>query len=585
MRLLPRLRDVSVATILLALASPIVLTVSQVQPSHALCNGTATVIASGDPPVLSTQNIGSNSSCTVEAGGSISTTANNAVGINADDTNTINNHGAISTTGNDAYGINADNANTITNSGSISTAGSDAYGIVADTGNTITNSGPISTTGNNAYGIFVNAGNTITNIGLISATNASAIRFFGANNVLNLMPGSVIVGAIEFDSAINTLNILNNVSTHYTLADNVPNTLNANGNPVIVSGLVVSVLDGSAFGAFDEFLSETTNGIFNSVNARLASGNAVTGNNGLMSLGFNGQSLRMNLGGYGGDSPRDGAGQPANEGGLWIQGLGGYRSQDTRAADNGVDVRYGGVIAGADAKIMSGTLRLGAFGGYMVSDVDVDTNSRDLKAGTGFGGIYASVGTSGWFARLMFTAGVSNYDSDRRVLNNAVAGGIQTASANFDGRFVSPEAAIGTRWNFVGIDIVPSARLRYAHLTLDSYTETGSAQNLTVAGREVSLWQGRLQLAFPTYSAIGSFTPRIGVEARTSDNDSVSTTLNGTAIAFSPGGADDDVTGFAGATLETRIDGGIQAFADAEFHAGSEGTLRTEARFGLKVRF
>ena len=86
-------------------------------------------------------------------------------------------------------------------------------------------------------------------------------------------------------------------------------------------------------------------------------------------------------------------------------------------------------------------------------------------------------------------------------------------------------------------------------------------------------------------SDAGTFSPRIGVEAWTSDDDNVSAVLLGQAISFSPGGDDDEVTGFAGATATTSLGPGASAFVDGEVHLGDDGVSRTEARAGFKVGF
>jgi len=89
----------------------------------------------------------------------------------------------------------------------------------------------------------------------------------------------------------------------------------------------------------------------------------------------------------------------------------------------------------------------------------------------------------------------------------------------------------------------------------------------------------------PISSGVGTLSPRVGVEAWSSDNDKVSATLLGQAISFNPGGDDDEVTGFVGVTGTTNLGYGATAFVDGEIHAGEDGLARTEARGGVKVVF
>jgi len=68
---------------------------------------------------------------------------------------------------------------------------------------------------------------------------------------------------------------------------------------------------------------------------------------------------------------------------------------------------------------------------------------------------------------------------------------------------------------------------------------------------------------------VASFSPRVGIEGRTSHGHNVSAVLLGQAISFDPGGENDEVTGLAGVTVSVDVAGGVSAFADAEVHAAT----------------
>ncbi len=260
------------------------------------------------------------------------------------------------------------------------------------------------------------------------------------------------------------------------------------------------------------------------------------------------------------------------------------RNEDAKQPTVGSDTKYFGGVAGIDGWVMPG-VRIGAFGGASQADLDVDFNSQDIEADSAFGGAYASFVQNGFFAHLMVTAGRTDYDSKRRVANNLVATGIETATASYDGTFISPELTVGTSVSLGGVALEPSARGRYANLSLGGYSETGASDNLTVHGRDVSLWLGRLQLAMPISSEAGTLSPRVGVEAWSSNNDNVSAVLLGQAISFNPGGDDHEVTAFLGVTATASLGYGAMAFVDGEAHADGDGIARTEARGGMKVSF
>ena len=332
-------------------------------------------------------------------------------------------------------------------------------------------------------------------------------------------------------------------------------------------------------------LSDLTSGIFNSIHARLA-GTAASSSAGFAGMQL-GMSPMMQLGG--GSMMHLGStdispGAASDKGGAWAQAFGGLSREDAKQPTVGSDTKYFGGIAGIDGWVMPG-VRIGAFGGASEADLEVDFNSQDIDATSTFGGAYASLVQNGFFAHLMVTAGRTDYDSARRVANNLAANGIETARASYDGTFISPELTIGTSMPLGGVALEPSARVRYANLSLDGYAETGASDNLTVHGRDVSLWLGRFQLAMPMTSEVGTLSPRIGVEAWSSDNNNVSAVLLGQAISFNPGGDDDEVTGFLGVTGTSNLGHGAMAFVDGEIHADGDGIARTEARGGVKVVF
>ena len=181
------------------------------------------------------------------------------------------------------------------------------------------------------------------------------------------------------------------------------------------------------------------------------------------------------------------------------------------------------------------------------------------------------------------TAGRTDYDSYRRL--TGPGGLLQNATASFDGSFISPEIAIGTVFDLPWVGIEPSARLSYARLALDGYSETGAPGNFSISDQDIAVWQGRVQVAMPFQVNGILFAPRIGVEAWSSDRGTISGRLLGQAISFEPGGDDSDVTIFAGASASTALGTGATAFLDGEVHAGDTGIARSEAHAGLRFNF
>ncbi|MGH1419887.1 MAG: autotransporter domain-containing protein [Hyphomicrobiaceae bacterium] len=547
---------------------------------------------------------------TIIGDGTISTFGDFAPGIQVDDNNSITINGRVSTTGFASVGIDAFDNNTITNNGSLSTSGDDANAIDANDGNVITNHGVVRTTGDRSDGLNANDNSTIVNTGTVSVSGVlsdavdvdnnstvinsgllrsirdNAIEFDGTNNNLVLLPGSIIIGGLEVDEPGNTLTVSRGLSLIYTFTDNVPTTINTFGAPIAVNGLRVAVLDSTVQAQRDEVLADLTNGIFNSVHARLngAGGRAANGFSGIqadmapiMQLGG---GTRMNLA-----TSDVTPGSTNTTSGFWAQAFGGVGDEDATALTPGFEHELVGGIAGVDGMIMPG-IRLGAFGGAAHANLETDLETAKFVSDSHFVGFYASTNRNGWFAHVMLTAGQSDFDNSRDVLNNLVSTGTQTARANYDGTFISPEFTVGTASSLdVGFTIEPSVRARFAYLSVDGYSESGAADGLRVGDQKISLWQGRAQLAFVYTSETGRFAPRIGIEGRTSDNDAISAVLIGQAISFNPGGDDDEISGFIGATATSYFGRSVSAFVDGEIHRDDDGLARVETRAGVTVAF
>ncbi|MEP3599859.1 MAG: autotransporter outer membrane beta-barrel domain-containing protein [Stappiaceae bacterium] len=537
--------------------------------------------------------------------GTISTTIENAYAIQVGGASTsVTNSGIINTAAQSAHGVQAFGASTtIRNTGSINTVGAQAHGIqllAGATSSSVFNGGTVKTTGKRAHGIeAISAGSVITNTGSIVTeaeeaigisalgTNGQtfnsgrikstdfAVVIEGANSILTLQPGSVIEGKIQFDNGTptQTLAVENGLSINKTLTGVVPGTINPNGAPMAISGTQVAVVDPTNLSTQDEQLADLTGGISSALQNRLSG----VRNNSTGTVATSG--------------PFDTALSPVDPGHpFWIEGFGSYRQQEASSPAVETQQWVGGFVIGAD-DLLRDNLRAGFFGGAAWGGVEADFNSQDTDSQSFFVGSYASLLKAGLIFDLALTVGYSDFDQERSVANNLVAGGLETATADFSGWFVSPELTVTKPTVILGRRLEGSLALRYAGLFLDSYTESGTTAPLTVDNRDVHIGVARLQLAAPfeSLNADGSafrYKVKAGVEARTNfGGDTIDGALLGQNISFNPGGDDNTLGGYVGLSGEYDTGGGLVLSASTEGLIDTTGSYQFSGRAGVKFRF
>ena len=512
--------------------------------------------------------------------GTVRTIGISAVGVLGNDGNTVRNGGVISTTGATAFGILMNNNGVVDNDGTISTFGAGSHGVLVSNGNNIANTGRIVTTGLIAHGVEAGADNTVVNSGFISASGvgSAAVLFNGAGNTLRLQPGSVIVGPLDF-AAGNTLVVDNGHSIAHTFTNNLPATITTNGAPFAVSGLQVAVVDATSLSMADDMLFDLTNTVTGSVLSRLH-GVRQGGSPGQVVAALDGEGDPLSFASSLGDADGPEA---------WAQVFGLAREQRTASPAIGSDHYLGGIIAGMDGNVAQDT-RAGFFLGASTGRLDVKFGSQEEDVDSAFGGLYLGYATGPWAFDLVVTGGWSTYDLNRNVANNTVPGGLETASADYDGYFIAPELAISHVTDVNGHDVIPSIRLGYAGTHLDGYTETGSAGAISVDDRDVQLLTGRFQVAVPVrippYADTVRFEPFFGVEGRTRlDNSDVDAVLLGQTISFDPGGEDTIGAALAGFELSALVDDGISIFGRVEGAVETDSGRTIGGQAGVQITF
>jgi outer membrane autotransporter protein len=589
-------------------------------------NGSATVVNSGNI-FGGTYGVAGNLNATVTNSGTISG-GTSAIYANSGIA-TVTNSGTIAGLSN---GVTAFNGANITNSGSISggnfgiyvfpgtagvmiansgiISGGTLAGIDSFAGATLVNSGTISgTTGIVAGG--AGGGWTFTNSGAVVGTGGIAIDFSSSGaDTLAFLPGSRIVGDILLGFG-DTVNIhtgrdvgwllnFNACGCGYGLID--PGTVvNVTGGaPYVISGNQIATLDPTAFGLADRTLTDFTGAISSLLASRFGEF-ASSGAGGAGPLAFapasgvadgtNAAFGKIAALAYadGGNMADAAATDRASGITVWSKAFAGARHQDadgpSLAATNTV---YGGVL-GLD-KYVAADLRLGAFLGAGTGRLDVDANSQTVKTDYAFGGVYGRVDRSSHFLDFAVSTGHAANDSSRAVADNFAPAGLETAAASYGAWFVSPELAYGLRMPLDNkVTLTPTARLRYVAGFFDGYSETGSAQNLSVLARTVQDLEERFELAL---SQVDRLRGDAWVKTRVTlgvlglerlGSTTIDTILIGQNLSFAAPGQDTAAGVYGGVGFDYAVTGRITAFTAVDGTVMTDKSVAGTVKGGLRA--
>ena len=423
---------------------------------------------------------------------------------------------------------------------------------------------------------------SLTNAGRIVGQDAGSaiIVFSAADTTLTLLAGSNIQGTIDLGGGVNVLNVGNGLSIANSFVNTggsiVPVIGTTNGQPFAVLGNQIAVVDPTQLSTQDESFADLTGSIFSTIRSRLS---GLRG--GVAGVTTNPRPMHV-----AGERASPVAGQRQ----YWAQGFGAIRDQEGEGPALDTDHKVAGLVSGVDA-VYSHSTRAGFFFGGAWGEVEHVLLTQETDTDSVFGGVYVSTLRGRTAVDFVLMGGYSDYERERQVANNLAATGLQTATADYDGWFVSPEVTLTRPFWPLGRRIEKVLTLRYAGLFLDGFTEAGAAAPLTVGDREIHLGVARAALALPFErqsedGGVSRLTLTSGIEGRTNLGDEdISATLLGQNIVFDPGGDDGAVAGFAGLTAEHTTPSGFTAFLAFEGKLEDEDTHQVSARGGVKFRF
>lgn len=468
---------------------------------------------------------------------------------------------------------------------------------------------------------------TLSNAGLIdsSSTGGRAIDLFSndptSKSVLNLLPGSRIIGEIGLNGnpglgvPATTVNIFSGADissvTTFGLSCGCGGGLIDTGAPVnvfggapfVIFGNTVAVLDPTSFAVQDKNIADFSHTISSMITSRLNNPASMSG--GSTPIGFapsGNVAVDMARDAFAGISSLNYASTDrvlfsnpsvtaADGTSVWAQGFVGQRIQDADAPTlRSVNNFYGGMM-GVDKTFRPG-LRIGGLLGAGSIKSTIDLNSGDTKSDIVFGGLYGRYAMNQSFVDFALLGGHSSNDLHRNMANNLVPGGLETAYANYNGWFISPEIAYGVKMPVgTNLTLTPTARVRYLAAGFGSYQESGSTTNLTVASRTSHNFEERGEVTLtktsdPTPTQRMQISGTLGLLALQRVGDTtVNTILLGQNFPFATPGKNDVFGGYGGVGFDWRHISGWTVFGAAEYTATTDSSRTATAKGGVKVEF
>jgi len=208
-----------------------------------------------------------------------------------------------------------------------------------------------------------------------------------------------------------------------------------------------------------------------------------------------------------------------------------------------------------------------------------------------YGGMYGHVDFAAQFLDFALYGGGMGNNSTRGVANNTVPSGFENATASYGGWFISPELTYGIHLPGDGYVWTPRASIRYVGGSLDGFTETGSAQNLTVGQQSIDDVEERIEVEFSKVMPVSfggtfkltEYVGGIGLERL--GNPNINTVLLGQNLSFVTPGASAAGSVVYGGALQYRPTPSVSLFLAGEGTVMSDRSGSVAVTGGTRVAF
>lgn len=472
----------------------------------------------------------------------------------------------------------------------------DAVGIYvsnsSDISGGINNSGLI--TGDD-IAILVESGSKIsggiTNSGTIVSGNGphpvgTAIDLQGStNDELNLLPGSIIIGAMNLNGGTDTLNVGVGHSIRHTF-DKVPENINTNGAPLFIVGTTVIVVNPNTIGMSGVVLSDLTGGIYNTVAYQLdglGGGGFAAAGPGLLAMAGGAQTAQA------GGVAVPGAGDDGV--GFWVRGFGGVREGDGDGSNVSTTTshRFGGIVVGGD-NVRNGT-RAGFFIGATTGKVTAPGDANENDTDSLFGGFYMQdVVDRDVQLNLVIAGGYAEGRGTQVVADNTLPTGIGIEGGSFEGYFATIGIGGMARAPITDLfNMTSSGHLRYAGMYQSGEAAAGLG-TVTTDGASVHVAAARVQVGLEAEHRApnGAFArggAYLGFEGRATMSSSGESNFQGQSSSYR--GEEESagmIFGGIATTLTSPVDG-VSFSSNLEIGHEAGAGFVTVANFGARLGF